>query len=114
MTNKEGYESTQLGVPAAEYRVPYTVYKLVNARYAFKINIDCGRDSAGRNIVDRHTIVIGSIAEENHGVRFMGNAPLNLGSIAPKDNGTVDVSGYINWDTPISCLVSLIIFQPPY
>src|SRR5690242_11446473 len=96
---------------AAEIRQVFIVYKAIHTRYAFTVNIDCGRDNAGRLIVNKDSVVTGSITEQSNFTPFMGSAPMNLGSIAPKDNGTIDVSGYVNWDEPLSCWISLIIFQ---
>jgi hypothetical protein len=101
-------------VPSASARQVYIIYKQAHLRYAFRINIDCGRDHAGHNIVNRYSCVIGSITEvggPDHMTPFMGSAPMNLGSIAPMDNGTVDVSGYVDWETPLTFWISLVIFQ---
>jgi hypothetical protein len=99
--------------PSAEIRQVYIVYKTIHLRYAFTVNVDCGRDNTGRLIVNKDSIVTGSITEQGNNTPFMGSAPLNLGSIAPKDDGTIDVSGYVNWDSPLTCWISLIIFQYP-
>ncbi|WP_218012121.1 hypothetical protein [Bacillus cereus] len=64
-------------------------------------------------IVNSRSIVVASICEAQWNgsdwVAYQGNANAVIQNVIPKDDGTVQVRGYIYWGSDVDCQISLII-----
>ncbi len=63
--------------------------------------------------VDRNTVVLGSVTEmalQDGAMRpFIGDAKVQIWSIAPQDNGNVDVKLHIDWNSDLDIRLDLVI-----